>query len=53
MAQHGDKASSSAAPSTSIRPRHIGHVLEWTRTACAFVQIIITTCVLLRAFGVL
>ncbi len=51
--QRGDQGSSSSALSTSIRPRHIGHVLEWWRTACAFVQIILTTCVLLRAFGVL
>jgi hypothetical protein len=47
------QGSSSSAASTSIRPRHIGHVLEWSRTACAFVQIILTACVLLRAFGVL
>jgi len=51
--QHGDQAGSSPALSASIRPRHIGHVLEWSRTACAFVQVILTTCVLLRVLGVL
>jgi hypothetical protein len=36
-----------------MRPKHIGHWLEWSRTLCALLQVLLTCLVALRVFGIL